>query len=324
MIEKIPITSREQWLGLRQQDVTASVIGALLGVHEYTTPLNLWALKSGLVTEDPEETAPMKRGRLLEPVALQLLREERPRWRVAAGGMYYRDPDARMGATPDAFVTDLDRPGFGICQIKTVDGGKFSRVWRDKEDDGAIRPPLWIVVQAIVEAHLTGANWACVAALTVGFGLDLYVVDIPIHAGLIDRLKGEVAEFWNRVAEGRPYDPDFGKDAALIARMYADDDGRTIDLSARNDLPDLLARRAELKAREADGNAAEKERKVIDVELIAALGHAAAGRLADGTIVEAKTVRRGEYVVKAGSYRSVKVKPGRALAHSATDLSGPF
>src|SRR5262245_7287249 len=79
-IERIEYGDREAWLKLRGKDVTASVAGALLGVHEFTTPYGLWALKSGKIAEDPEETGPMRRGRLLEPVAIELIQEEHPDW----------------------------------------------------------------------------------------------------------------------------------------------------------------------------------------------------------------------------------------------------
>src|SRR5262249_6073732 len=63
-IERIRISSREQWLKLRQSDVTASVAAALLGIHPYQTVFALWALKTGKISDDVEETPPMRRGKL--------------------------------------------------------------------------------------------------------------------------------------------------------------------------------------------------------------------------------------------------------------------
>lgn len=303
--------NREAWLAMRQRDVTASVAGALLGAHEYQTPFGLYALKTGLVTDDVEESAPMRRGRLLEPVALAALCEERPTWRIEPGGAYFRDPAARLGATPDAFAVDPERTGFGIVQIKSVEPSIFRRKWRDA-DTGEVMPPLWIACQALVEAHLTGASWACIAAMTVGHGVEVHVVDVPLHAAILKRLIAETAEFWRRVAAGEPYDPDYGRDGALIAGLYADDNGAEVDLAGDNRVGDLLAARAALKAREADGDAAAKERKPIDAEILAKLGNAARGRCADGTLIEAKTVRRKGYEVKPSNYRAIKVKTGEA------------
>src|SRR6266702_1736326 len=120
-IEKIKIESREHWLSqLRPADVTASVAGALLGVHPYMTAFGLYLLKAKQITEDPEETGPMRRGRLLESVAVQILREDRPDWTIHDHpiGYYYRDPASRIGATPDMLVTD-EHCKLGVVQLNS-------------------------------------------------------------------------------------------------------------------------------------------------------------------------------------------------------------
>src|SRR5258708_3490433 len=202
-IERNGSESREQWLACRSQDVTASIAGALLGVHPYSTAYGLYLLKKGLIAEDPEETGPMRRGRLLEPVAVQMLREDKPNWTIHDHpiGYYYRDPASRLGATPDVLATD-EHGKPGIVQIKSVEPSIFRRDW--KNEDGTIEPPLWIVVQGIIEAYLTGAEWAAVAPMVVGFGLEMPVIPIPLHAGILDRLKAEVSEFWQRIEANNP------------------------------------------------------------------------------------------------------------------------
>ncbi len=67
-----------------------------------------------------------------------------------------------------------------------------------------------------------------------------------------------------------------------------------------------------MQAIERAGDAAGKQRKPLDAELIHLLGNAARGTLGDGRVVTAKTVKRGEYVVKATSYRAIKVTGGQA------------
>jgi len=306
-IERIAVVSRDQWLALRRQDVTASVVGCLLGVHEYQTPYGLWALKTGAVGEDPEETGPMRRGRLLEPVAIAMLREERPAWQVKPAGVYMRDPAARLGATPDVLAFDPERPGLGIVQIKTVEPGVFRKKWRD--EDGEVTPPLWIAVQAIVEAHLAGAQWAAVAAMTVGFGVDLHVVPVPIHGGVVDRIYAAVADFWRMVAEGRAPDPDYGRDLRLVETLFAGRD-EIVDLSGDNALPALADEREALSSTKS---AAEDRLKEIKAEFLVKLGGAEAGRIADGRLITARRVERKGYEVKASSYINVTVKKARTM-----------
>ena len=323
MVDVIPITSREQWLAMRRQDVTASTVGALLGVSDYVTAYGLWALKSGRIEEDPEDNPAMKRGRLLEPVALQLLAEERPTWSIEAPGVYLRDPAVRLGATPDAYATRPDIAGRGVVQVKTTTESVFRAKWLDP-DTREVVPPLWIVAQAIVEAHLSGASWACVACLVVGFGLDLHIVDVPIHHGLIDRIEDEVREFWRRVAETDPPPADYARDGAIVAGLFADDDGSEVDLSDDERISEIVAERARLKAIEAEGNAAEKARKPIDAEIVHRLGNATRARIAGGGIVEAKAVKRSGFTVAPTSYRTVKVKGGPVAAPAASAPTVPL
>lgn len=298
-IERHPIESREQWLDLRKQDVTASVAGALLGVHDYATAYGLWALKSGKIAEDPEETGAMKRGRLLEPVAAALIQEQHPDWKLERPGAYYRDPLSRIGATPDLFAANAE--GRGVIQIKTVEPGMFRRVWRDA-DTGDARPPLWIAVQAIIEAHLTGAKWAAVGALIVGYGIDLHVVPVPIHEGVIDRIKEAVADFWRQVESGKAPAVDYGRDGAVLAELYAQDNGATIDLSGDNRVPVLLAEDEALAASLSEG---EKRRREIKNELIDKMG-AATFATVQGWKLSAKTINRKGYAVAPSSYRQVR------------------
>jgi predicted phage-related endonuclease len=310
-VEVLTPASREEWLALRHKTVGASEIACLLGAHPYMTPLSLWMAKSE-ISVSADETSAMRRGRHLESVAIEMLREERPDWIVNAnaipGGRFYRDLDRRISCTPDAFVSAPGRPA-GICQIKSVSAAAFRKSW--KNEAGEIEPPLYAAVQAIQECALTGMQWACVAALVVDFGIDLHIIEIPVHAGILARLDDATADFWRHVEEERPYDPDYARDGALIAQLYADDNGGTIDLSANNRIVEVVALREKLKEREADGTAAIKERKTLDAEIINFLGNAARGRLADGRIIEAKTVRRAGYVVDPTSYRAVKIKEQR-------------
>ena len=307
-IEILEPRSRDEWLRIRQQTIGASEIAALVGASPWETAFSLYSKRVGNAAPEPENAA-MRRGRHLEAVAIEMLREERPDWIVKAnpmpGGVFYRDLDAGISATPDAFVSAPGRPN-GICQIKSVQKFTFDKKW--KNADGEIEPPLHVVIQAVQEAALTGAEWACVAALVIDFGIDLPVIEIEIHGGIIARMRKEAADFWRRVAENDPPPPDFGKDGALIASLYSDDNGSEIDLSGNEVIVQILAEREALKAREKDGSEAEKARKVLDAEIIYELGNASTGRLADGRVITAKTTRRAGYEVKPTSFRSVKIK----------------
>lgn len=302
-IERHRIGSREQWMAMRRQDVTASAAAALLGIHPYQTAYHLWAVKTGKIEDDVEETPPIRRGRLLEPVAVQILREEKPEWQISDHplGLYFRDPAARLGATPDLFARD-EHGRFGVVQIKSVESGIFRKQWKD--EDGNIAPPLWIVVQAIIEAKLTGFEWAAVVPLVVGHGVELPVVDVPLHEGIIERIKVEVAAFWRLIEEGRTPDVDYGRDAALINQLYQPS-GETVDLAQDNLAVDLVDEKQRLAG---EAGAIKNRQDQIKAELLTKLGGASAGRLRDGRVITATRVNRKAYEVAASSYMDVRIK----------------
>lgn len=310
-VQRIAIENRDQWMGLRGQDITASVAGALFQEHQYATRYGLYLEKAGLappqeevtptVTEDSIVLPPILRGTLFEKTAIEMVRLLKPDWTVfAANNAYYRITAARIGATPDVFATRPDIPGLGIIQVKTTDGLIFRKKWVN--EDGEVEIPAWIAIQAIVEAKLTGASWACVALMIGGINTELKLFDIPIHDGVWSRLVEEVAEFWRRVEERDPPDPDYARDGDLVRSTYAGDEGMEVDWTTDNRVPAILDERAELKVVEKAGADAEKKRKALEVELLAKLGNAAAGRAADGRVVRVKTIRVNRKPQAASSY----------------------
>jgi predicted phage-related endonuclease len=310
-VQRIAIENRDQWMGLRGQDITASVAGALFQEHQYATRYGLYLEKAGLappqeevtptVTEDSIILPPILRGTLFERTAIEMVRLLKPDWNVfAANNAYYRLAAARIGATPDVFATRPDVPGLGIIQVKTTDGLIFRKKWVD--EDGQVEIPAWIAIQAIVEAKLTGASWACVALMIGGINTELKLFDIPIHGGVWDRLVEEVAEFWRRVEERDAPDVDYARDGYLITSTYDAQEGAEVDWSADNRMPALLDERASLKATEKAGSDAEKRRKELDAEMLVKLGGASIGRIADGRVVRVKTIRVNRKPQAASTY----------------------
>jgi predicted phage-related endonuclease len=301
MIERIPVTpGSDEWHALRQRDVTASIASALLGAHPYATPNDIYYVKAGILPADSDETPAMKRGRVLEESAIKLLREQKPDWKIEVPGAYYRDAELRIGATPDVFATSDQ--GRGVVQIKSVEASVFRRNWRF---DNEVEPPMYAVIQANVEALMTGASWAAVAALVVGFGIDLHIVQIPLHVGIIDRIKAEVAAFWDRVERREPYPFDYARDGALIAKIFSEaTPGKIIDLTGDNALPALAA---EDKALGEELKAVKARRGVVRSEIIAKIGDAEGATFQGGRIT-AKMVHRKSYTVAASTFRDVRIK----------------
>lgn len=304
MIQQIRPRSRAEWLALRKTDITASTVGALFGIHDFITIAQVWAEKTGRLPELDEETDAMRRGRLLEPVAVQILREERPDWQIthnAAENVYYRDEAARLGGTPDVIVFSPTK-GRGVVQIKSVEASVFRRKW---VVDGEVVPPMWIAVQASIEAYLTGADWAAVAPLVVGFGIEMPIIEIELVPGLIDSVKEHIADFWAMVERGEEPGLDFARDGDLIKALYPTAaPGTVVDLTKDNRIGVLLAELTEAKQIE---KASGDRKDEIQNEIKAKLGAAETGILHDGRSITWKTQHRKESVVKASSFRVLRV-----------------
>lgn len=61
----------EAWKTMRRSHITATDIGVIMGISEYTSPYQLWQRKLELIP-DVEENDAMRRGKALEPEALEI------------------------------------------------------------------------------------------------------------------------------------------------------------------------------------------------------------------------------------------------------------
>ena len=140
---------------------------------------------------------------------------------------------------------------------------------------------LWIAIQVLIEAHLTGASWAAVAALVVSYGIELHVIDVPIHPAIITRIKDETAKFWQMIEAGEEPPPDYGKDAALIEQLFARPEEIEIDLTGDNEFPEAVQNDQTLGKSLAEISELRKARRA---EILHKLGNATKARIATGTI----------------------------------------
>lgn len=303
-IQRITPRDRAAWLKARGQDVTASAVGSLFGAHDFMSYYELWAVKTGKLPSSFDETEPMRRGRLLEPVAAQIMREQHPSWAIthnAAENVYYRDPASRLGATPD-FIINCPARGLGVVQVKSVEQSVYRRKWLDEE--GEPEAPLWIALQATQEAHLVGASWAAVAPIVVGYGIDMPIIDVPLIPGVWDAIKEKTAEFWAMVEDGREPLADYTRDGPLLDRLYPySDGGEEVDLTADNRIPTLIeTRHALLDAQRKTAG----EIDAIDTEVKSKMGTATVAHIAGGQSITWRTTKRAAFTAPATTFRSLK------------------
>lgn len=308
MIQRIPITDRQSWLDLRKRDVTASAVGALFDVHPYVSRYALFAEKTGL--DVPDTTNAMLEWRLiLESAVGAAVERQRPGWKIVKATEYLRDPELRLGATPDFYI-EGDPRGLGILQAKTAAPSSFEKSWSDDS------PPFWVAIQNATELMLDRrAAFGAVACLIIDpWKLECPIYDIPRHEGVEGRIRDAVTTFWGDVDFGIEPQPDYGKDAELIAALYpAAVPLKTIDLSGDNHLPVLLAERAGIKSR---AKVDETRVKEIDAEVKHKMADAEIASI-DGFAITNKVTNRKGYEVQPTSFRSLRITDHRAkeMAH---------
>ena len=316
------IGPRAEWLGWRESNVNASEGACLFGenAHPHLTAYKLWALRSGLIEPDPDSPI-LRRGRLLEPVAVELLREEKPMWQVWRPHVYLEDQEARIGATPDVYAERNEPWGVrtrGNVQLKTAGHFAFRRTWIDPETK-LVEIPLWIAVQSSIEAYLSKADWTAVAVMAVGDGgIDFHVEEFPIKLAMIERYKELVGEFWEAVRLGRPPAISFDRDLDTLFDLYGEDDGSMVDLTRDPEVRGLLKSRKAFAADEKRGKEAHDERRKVDAKLILKMGNASSARIGP-ILLTAKTVKNKGYTktVEPFQYRTVRVKGDVAVIGSS-------
>jgi predicted phage-related endonuclease len=196
MIERYPVTDRAAWLAMRSQDLTASDIGAALGLDPYKSRLAVYAEKTGLLMPQADNNA-MRRGRWLEAAVLSAIREQNPDWEVRPAAIYLRDPEIRLGGTPDALAA-TDKPGITNVQCKVVNRPAFERDWAEG-------PPMRYMLQTLAEGMLLRADQSLIAALVIDtYTAELELFEVPRHDGAEARLRQVAVDFWAMVAAGQP------------------------------------------------------------------------------------------------------------------------
>lgn len=299
-IERIPITSREQWLSLRDFDITASVAPAITGLHPYVSPLRLYYEK-GHRLEFPrldDNTGVLRRGRIMESAVGMAVEEQKPGWKLEKNNDYYRDTDLNLGATPDFFIHG-DPRGRGTLQAKTVAPSVYARDWIDG------RPPTWIVIQNLIECMLTEAAFGAVAVLVVDpFDLPCHIIEIPRHPAAEAKIMEDVAMFWHDIEVGDEPGPDYGLDRELLAALSPKEKpDATIDLSTDNEVMAGLAERADLKLKM---KIADERCKQIETMIMSRMKDAAVARVPDFKVTW-KTEDRKGYTVEPKSNRVLRI-----------------
>jgi predicted phage-related endonuclease len=287
----------------RKFDITASVIGAVRGCHPYVTPLRLFIEKQGLVDLPLQaDNGVFRRGRIYEPAVAAAVAEMRPEWRLEKCQEYFRDEATGIGATPDFFIHG-DPRGLGVLQTKTTIPSVYDRDWHD--DDGVVRAPRYIELQAATEAMLTDVAFGAIGCLVLDpFDVVCVVIEFSRDPALEQDIRDRVAQFWKDIEDGREPDVDYRADRDLLAEVRGAREGLSVDLTFDNEVIDGLAIRKKLKAQIKE---AEEACKKVEGLVMSRMRDAVVATV-PGFSVTWKVRPRKEYVVPASAPRVLDIR----------------
>jgi putative phage-type endonuclease len=244
----------------RRNRIGASDVAAACGLSPWSTPIDLWQLKTGRVNPPPASWR-MRAGTLLEPLVLDAYTEATGRQVIAH--------QHQFGAEPHYLRATLD----GLTECGRVVEAKTASNMAGWGDDGTADVPDHYAAQVQAQMHCTGST---VADLPVLFNLATFrVYTVARDDAAIDAILERLARFWWCVQQDTP--PDWGRlDAAALAILHPQCSGETI-------LPDAVLQDADEYTRVGQEiAAAETYREHLRDNVLAAMGEAEFGQLSDG------------------------------------------
>lgn len=273
VVETIEYSSRDAWLDLRRQDITASEAGVLFGEHKYTSLRKLAQEKA--FGENRPQTAAMRRGKIMEPSVAEAVAVDHG-WRLRRSNDYLRgrspeDPFLRIGATRDYVLPALPRDALlasplrdqavalGWCnpdtahlalECKSVEPFVFESEWGE-------HPPKYILVQAAIQAALSDALGTVVACLLENRTRDLFLYAVPRSERFEAELFARVSDFWRRYEAGEEFAVSAFDNSEMSTVYPQADTDDVVDLTGE---ADLWIKLAEERRRLKDDLDARKKR----------------------------------------------------------------
>jgi putative phage-type endonuclease len=108
-----------EWHELRNEPgvIGGSDIAACAGLSSWTSPITLWAKKTGQIPDEITPNMSMKLGTILEEPILQLFADEHPELTILTTGTWANKTYPWMRANPDGLYLDADG-NWGIVEVK--------------------------------------------------------------------------------------------------------------------------------------------------------------------------------------------------------------
>lgn len=292
----MPLTSTQ--VAERRLGIGASEVAAVLGMNPSKSAYDVWLEKTGKVdAPDLSDSVPVRLGNRMEPVVLEYAAEvlQKP---VVKCPDTFRHRNGVMLANLDGMVEHA-KPGSDIVEAKSnwmIDTG-----WGEEGTD-MVPDMVWCQAQQQMLCADSGVNWVARLLGRYGLRFSLYRVERAAPETLA-AVEERVCEFWhNNVQKDIP--PEHSLPSvdyiAKVART-----GVTVEIDSNLVVALIDARRVK-----KDADAIEEKAKAA---VLAAMRtgdgeYAEYAKCAAGKVSYEQHQRKG-YVVEAGSYRKLDVKP---------------
>lgn len=258
-----------EWLAARRNSIGGSDAATILEQNQFSSPLELYAEKLGLV-EPSEVGQPARWGKRLEPAIAAGYTEETGRQLVDHGYHLFKSADYPWAhATIDRQIILVDnKPGPGVYEAKLTGYYKKSEIEADI--------PIVYQIQVQHNIAVLGLEWGSVAILLNG--RELLWADLERNDRFIEVLMDKEREFWDRVQTQQPPPPGPSKSAReTLGKLYPQDTGATIVLPLEAYEWDRRRTAAKEALKKAEAECDEAENMIK-----AALGDATVGVFPDG------------------------------------------
>lgn len=192
----------------RQLYIGGSEAAAVLGLSRWSTPLEVWALKTGRIQqEDISGKVAVKLGHKLEQTVAELFMDETGKRVQRANNTFKHPSHAFLGANLDRVVVGED----AILECKTASA------WKAKEWSGEDIPQEYII-QVMHYLAVTGASHGYIAVL-IG-NQEFKWRQINRDENVIKALIEKEVHFWNKyVLTGEPPAP-MADDSEALYKLY--------------------------------------------------------------------------------------------------------
>jgi putative phage-type endonuclease len=289
------VSDRDAWLDRRADGIGASEIAGVLGESPWISPLALYATKLRAYERDLSDSEPVYWGNKLEAPILEAYQERTGR-RTRKAGYLLRSVqhpwalctlDGETGAANDTF---LERPW--PLEVKNTSSFKA-----DEWENG---PPPHYLLQLQQQLLVTGATKGTIAAL-IG-GQRMVWCDVPRDDDVIRRIVYHGSRFWQRVvARDMPMPDGTESSRKALGALFPEGHGTIVLPATASDAAD------EIEAMKAERKKLDERIDLAENAVKAALGLSEIGVLPDGRSFSWKTQSRKEFVVKASSFRVLRL-----------------